>query len=299
MGLIETLLGTANKQTDNLTFQLFLHSPIPTVVTDEQSIIVMVNSAFSNLTGYNTDEAVGEKMSLLKSGQHDHAFYEEFWEKLTKSGAYEGEIWSKFKDQSQRLLSEKIKRIHHQSKNYYVGMIEDITKSRKLDNRYQHLATHDALTGLPNKTLAKDRFTHATRNSFSAGERVGILLCDLNEFTQVTDLHGKHVGDMVLQETAKQLTDLVREGDTVSWFGGDEFLIIFERLRNSDELAKLVKNLQEQLHISIEVEEQTIEVSMSLGSACFPSESMTFENLLQVADAKIHEQKKHYYGYNE
>ncbi len=297
MNLVKTLFNFTFNPSNTLENQLFIHSPIPTVVTDENRVIVMINSAFSALSGYFSSEVIGENMSLFKTGRHDHLFYEDKWQKLADTGFYEGEVWNRCQDQSERLLLEKIQAIKYHSKNYYLCMFEDVTESRKLVERYRYLAMHDALTGLANRSLAKDRFSHALLNSVRAGEKLGILLCDLNEFKQVNDLYGHHIGDMFLIEIGKKLTQLVREGDTVARIGGDEFLIIVERLQTVEELGHLVQKIQKQLQTSFDIDGQVIDARVSIGTACSPQDGLTYENLLKVADHKMYKDKERYYGY--
>ncbi len=291
------LFGKTPSKSDALLRELFINSPVPTVVTDEHSVIVMVNDAFSDLTLYDAKDVTGEKMSLFKTGRHDHDFYRDLWRKLTKDGIYEGEVWNLCKDQSQKLFLEKIRRITHQAKNYYLCVFEDVTEARKLIERYRYLALHDPLTGLPNRILAKDRFTHALPNTLRRGEQLGVLLCDLNEFKQINDVYGHHIGDIFLQEIAKKLTSLVREGDTVSRFGGDEFLIIVERLKNKQELETLVTKIRKQLQNCMEIDGQIMLSNTSIGAACFPHDAMTYDNLLKIADMNMYEEKNRYYGY--
>jgi diguanylate cyclase (GGDEF)-like protein/PAS domain S-box-containing protein len=297
MSLVKTLFSALQKPSDTFSDQLFMHSPVPTIVTDENQVLVMVNSAFSRLSGYTSKELLGENTSLFKTGRHDHLFYEERRKKLTATGFYEGEVWSRCQDQSERLLLEKIQRIEHHSKIYYLCILEDVTESRKQVERYRYLAMHDALTGLANRSLAIDRFNHALLNSVRAGEKLGVLLCDLNEFKQVNDLYGHHVGDMLLIEIGKKLTSLVREGDTVARIGGDEFLIIIERLQREDELDHLVQKIQKQLQTSFEIEGQIIDARVSIGDACSPQDGLTYENLLKIADHKMYRDKERYYGF--
>jgi len=296
LNVFKTLFSTASKRDDSLENQLFIHSAVPTVITDEQSNIVKNNAAFSLLMGYTKEEMLGERISLFKTGRHDSTFYKERRDHLVKKGFYEGEIWSRCKDQSECLLVEKVSTVQHQSKRYYQYMVEDITESRKLADRYRYLAMHDALTGLANRSLAKDRFSHALINSVRVGEKLGVLLCDLNEFKQVNDVHGHHVGDMLLIEIAKKLTESVREGDTVARIGGDEFLIIIERLQNEDELEHLVQKIQEKLQTSFEIDGQLIDARISIGDACSPQDGLTYENLLKIADHKMYRAKERYYG---
>lgn len=297
MKSLETLYGTKVDKDDGLLRELFENSPVPTVVTDERSLIVMANRAFLRLTMYDAEEVVGVKMSLFKSGRHDGAFYKNFWEKLTGEGVYEGEIWSRCKDATQKLLFEKIRRIEHQAGRYYLGMLEDVTESKKVVDRYRYLATHDALTGLANRTLAKERFGHALSNTLRMGEQLGVLICDLNEFKQVNDLYGHPVGDKLLKEVALRLSKLVRAGDTVSRFGGDEFLIIAERLKKKEQLGGLVKKIEAAMQADIEIEGLKIRTNMSVGYASFPQDALTYEGLLQIADMTMYDYKNRYYGY--
>ncbi len=299
MNVFKTLFSTASKRDNSLENQLFIHSAVPTVITDEKSNIVKNNAAFSLLMGYTKEEMHGERISLFKTGRHDSTFYKERRDNILKKGFYEGEIWSRCKDLSECLLLEKVSVVNYRSKQYYQYMVEDITESRKLVDRYRYLAMHDALTGLANRSLAKDRFSHAMINTVRAGEKLGILLCDLNEFKQVNDQYGHHVGDLLLKAISAKLTELVREGDTVARIGGDEFLIIVERLKTEDELDHLVKKIHKHMQTSFEIEGQTIDTRISIGDACSPADGFTYENLLKVADHRMYREKEHYYGYGQ
>lgn len=297
MGLVRRLFNRVQKQ-DNypLTDQLFTHSPVPTLLIDEDQVVIKINNAFSTLSGFTIDEVVGEKMSLFKTGRHDHRFYDERWKKLTMSGQYEGEVWSRCKDRSERLLLEKIQRMDVREKIYYVCVLEDVTESRKLVERYRYLAMHDALTGLANRSLAKDRFNHALINTVRAGERLGVLLCDLNEFKQINDRYGHHVGDQVLVQVAKKLRGVVREGDTVARIGGDEFLIIIERLQSEEELSYLVSKIHAHLQQSFMIEGEDVHTRISIGDACSPQDGLSYDTLLKIADHRMYQEKDHYYG---
>ncbi len=295
MNLIKSLFNSTSSST--LEEQLFHHCPVAAILTDANHVIIKVNHTFSLLSGYASNEVLGERISMFKTGRHDHLFYEERGKKLSETEQYEGEIWARIKDRSEHLILEKIQVVKHQSKSYYLYMLEDITESRKLVDRYRYLAMHDALTGLANRSLAKDRFSHALLNSVRAGEKLGVLLCDLNEFKQVNDQYGHHVGDLFLIEVGKKLVELVREGDTVARIGGDEFLIIIERLQSEDELDHLVQKINKQLQISFDIDGQTIDARVSIGDAISPQDGMTYENLLKVADHKMYREKERYYGF--
>jgi len=299
VGFVKSIFGDSAKHGGiALMQQLFLHAPVPTVITDETGVIVMCNGSFSDLTGYAADEAEGERMSLLKSGRHDHAFYREMWDKLTAEGAFEGEIWCRHKDRSLILLSEKIRRIFHDERYYYIGMLEDITERKKLTQRYQHLATHDALTGLANRILLQDRFSHAALNATRNGKKVGLLMCDLNSFKRINDTYGHNFGDTVLREVSKRLTQFVRISDTVARYGGDEFMLILEQIEHSDEVLKVVEQLNTIFPITHEIGGQRYKVGISVGYACFPDEGASLEQLVAQADAKMYRAKERYRGYS-
>lgn len=298
MGFVKSIFGDSAKHGGiALMKQLFLHAPVPTVITDEAGIIVMCNETFSDLTGYAADEAEGERMSLLKSGEYDHAFYSKMWKKLTTEGAFEGEMWCRHKDRSLILLSEKIKRIFHDKRYYYIGMFEDITERKKLTRRYQHLAAHDALTGLANRTLLQDRFSHAALNATRNGKKVGLLMCDLNGFKRINDTYGHNFGDTVLREVSKRLTQFVRISDTVARYGGDEFMLILEQIEHCDEVLTVAGELKTVFPISCEIDSVVCKIGMSLGHACFPDEGNTLEQLINLADAKMYRDKESFYGY--
>jgi len=280
---------------DSLFKQVFLHSPVAIVITDEYGAVVSSNEAFSSLCGYTADEIRGAKLSLLKSGRHDHAFYEKMWKKLNSDGIYEGEIWNRHKDQSMILLEEKIQRIYYKKKTYYIGTFEEITKKHQLMERYQYLALHDPLTGVANRHLAQDRFNHARANAIRSGKKVGLILCDLNEFKQVNDDFDHLTGDKILIETAQYLRQHLRESDTIARYGGDEFLIIVEDVKSSEELALLRDKCSAQIEVRTPNEDELVKISCSAGCSCFPEDGTTYEQLFRVADTKLYEQKNTYY----
>ncbi len=297
MGFLQSMLASTVLSESSLFEQIFLSSPVATIVTDENGIVILSNEAFSNLSGYSKDEIEGERLSLLKSGQYDHGFYEKMWAKLSEEGSYEGEIWNRHKNRSLILVSEKIQRVHHQKKTYYIGMFEDITKEHHLMQRYQHLALHDPLTGLANRNLVKTRFSHALSSSIRSGKKLGMILCDLNEFKQINDQFNHQTGDKVLIEVAKHLNQNLRQSDTVSRYGGDEFLIIVENLETSDELALLIQKIGTRLMMNNMDEEEPLQISWSIGYSCFPQDGTTYDQLFQIADSKLYNQKSNYYGH--
>lgn len=294
----DTVIKVFDKSEPNeaLLQQLFAHAPVPTLVTDEDDVILMSNKAFNNLSGYADTELVGKDISLLYADRYQPLYDLSRHRQLSKDGYYEGDAWCLSKEGTKHLLQEKVQLIRHHNKTFYLNLFENITKSRQLTERYRYLAMHDVLTGLANRSLAEDRFVHALQNTVRVGEKLGILLCDLNEFKQVNDVYGHHIGDLLLMEVAHRLTNLVRKGDTVARLGGDEFLIIAERLKSEQELELFVKKVEEHMQTDLIIEGHTIHISLCIGDACSPRNGTTYEQLLRVADKKMYHDKERFYG---
>lgn len=158
-----------------------------------------------------------------------------------------------------------------------------------------HSSTHqDTLTGLANRLLFEDRLTHALENARRCGKHVGILHCDLNEFTQINDEYGHEAGDRVLVEVAKRLTSFFRSNDTIARFKDDEFAIIVEQLEDDTHFSRIIQALQAK--ISESIDNLNHPISISIGTASFPLNGLTKEHLLAVADYKLSLNKNQFYG---
>ena len=274
----------------------FSASPVAMLVVKANGQIVQINDKFASLTGYSSQDIVGENMSLLKSSKHDNRFYNELWRKFKEHDTHSFEIYNRCQDGRVLLFKEQIQRVEISSDEYFIITLEDITQQKKQETRQVHLATHDPLTGLANRALLNDRYKHALLTAKRNHSKLGIMICDLNEFKQVNDLYGHTFGDEVLKNFASRLSSLVRESDTVSRYGGDEFIVIFEQINNGVKVEEVYNMLLEKLRFNVEHDGSTCEVSASLGYACFPEEGTTFEQLVNVADMKMYNSKKSYYG---
>ncbi len=285
-----------HRNDDSLVSLAFEHNPIATVVTDANGMILMINRAFEQLSGYHHYELVGERMSVLKSGEYSHAYYKSFWHKLSKAKSLECDMKNRRKDGSIICLHEKIQAVGKGSARKYVISVNEIDESEQMLERYQHLAMHDPLTGLANRLLLNDRFKHATLNAARLQKKVGVILCDLNEFKAFNDTYGHVFGDKILKAVTDKLTQSVRESDTVARYGGDEFVIVLEQLDDIHELRSVVETLKANLPVRCQLEGIDCEISMSIGSSCFPEEGSTFEQLIELSDVKMYQEKKNYYG---
>ncbi|MDP3300643.1 MAG: diguanylate cyclase [Sulfuricurvum sp.] len=278
---------------DTLFKHVFLNAPTALSVTDENGIIQYVNKAFIELTGYTSDELIGKNHSMLKSSKNEPDFFKYFWEELLKHNAFNGNIWNQHKDAHHVLHCVTITSVTL-DKTYYLSTHTDVTREVELKERNHYLAYHDPHTGLANRSLFEDRLSHAIANASRIGSRVGILYCDLNEFKQINDEHGHAVGDFVLAEVAKRLNSFFRVNDTVARFGGDEFVVIVEYLDEDEQLDTMAKSLAKK--IAEPMQELNLSISTSIGTASFPQDGLTRDQLLTIADHKMYEQKNYFYG---
>ncbi len=264
------------------------------LITDAQSRILSVNAAFTRLMGYSAEELLGRSPSLLKSGRHEGAFYQALWDSLKADGHWQGEIWNRRKDGAlvPALLSLSAVRDDTQEITHYVGMYTDISQQKAAEAKLDFLAHHDPLTGLPNRLLFQSRLEQALREAGRGGERLAVLLLDLDRFKDVNDSYGHLVGDQLLQHVAECLSGRLREADTLARLGGDEFALLMRNLHQEEDAARLADELMSAMaqpwRSSGGVE---ITAGVSVGICLFPEHGNTAPSLLQGADAALYRAK--------
>lgn len=267
-------------------------------VTDSEQNILQVNRAFSALTGYSAQEAVGKRPHILSSGRHDAAFYQAMWAALRASGSWQGEIWNRRKNGELYLESLRITAVVDAAGTvlHYVGSFLDITASKKAQDRIVHMTRHDELTQLPNRRLLQDRLDDALVSAQRSGLHGAILYVDLDNFKMINDTRGHETGDLLLVEAAKRLCSVVREGDTVARVGGDEFVVLLEALdsRLFDAAAKARQygeKILETIAQEFLLEGYEYRCSASIGIDMFAN-AQSSSDLMQRADLALHESKK-------
>jgi diguanylate cyclase (GGDEF)-like protein len=157
----------------------------------------------------------------------------------------------------------------------------------------KHLALHDALTGLPNRRLFEDRMASALERSRRTGTEMALLVIDLNDFKQINDTMGHHIGDVVLQRVASAFAERVRRSDTVSRTGGDEFSVILEEPTNREEAVYVGRSLQQLLNDPLEIEDRKVKLGISVGIAIFPEDGSDAQALCVAADLQMYGAKRH------
>jgi diguanylate cyclase (GGDEF)-like protein/PAS domain S-box-containing protein len=264
------------------------------LVTDEHGVIVSVNPAFTHITGYRAEEAIGRKPSLLKSDHHGQSFYEELWNTLLTEGRWRGEIWNRHKNGTAYPILQTINRIpaHDGMPTCYASVFHDITALHRANERFQYLAFHDALTGLPNRALFHDRLLHAIERSRRDGQQLVVIFIDLDGFKEVNDACGHDVGDLLLREIAQRIRNRVRRAtDTVARLGGDEFLVLMEDLKGPNHCEELAAELIADISRPMKLRDHVVSVGASVGLARYPEDSTDTIELMKHADIAMYAAK--------
>lgn len=268
------------------------------VVTDAHSVILRVNPAFTELTGYTAEEAIGQTPALLKSGHHDAEFYSQMWHALIENHYWQGEIWNRRKSGEiyPEWLTITAVLDSHQQISHFVSVFNDITQRKLAEEQILQLAFYDPLTHLPNRRLLMDRTNQAKLNSSRSHQYGAILFMDLDQFKTLNDTQGHDIGDLLLIEVAKRLTACVRKIDTVARLGGDEFVLLLEELGNTpDHAAAHAQMIGEKVLTSLrqpyQLKQYEYRTSASLGISLFYNDDISVETLFKQADTAMYEAK--------
>lgn len=277
-----------------LAARVFEHAGEAIMVTDADNRIVKVNPAFSLITGFTAEEVLGETPARFKSGRHDAAFYRAMWQSLAETGAWEGEIWDRRRDGVvyPKWLTVSAIRDHQGEVRHYVALFTDISERKRSEERIRHLAEHDALTGLPNRSLLQDRLAQAIARAERSRGRLALLYIDLDRFKLINDSLGHPVGDALLQEVAHRLQSMVRASDTVSRLGGDEFLMLVDELEDVEDAARVAQKILDVLALPCRVAGQELRITPSIGISLYPDDSTDMNVLIKNADIAMYQAKE-------
>jgi diguanylate cyclase (GGDEF)-like protein/PAS domain S-box-containing protein len=263
------------------------------MILDNQYRIISVNAAFTQITGYSKEEAIGQTPRLLKSGRQKDEFYQHMWDQLNAHKSWQGEIWNRRKNGEvfPQSLSISVATDEQGNVKEYVGIFMDITEQQKSQERIENLAFFDSLTGLANRRLLTDRAHQAISYAKRQDCLIGVLYLDLDHFKEINDVMGHLVGDELLVQVAERLKTCVRDVDTVCRMGGDEFVILINELANPDDAIEVIQKVVAKLSHDFEIKERALTVSCSLGASFYPLDGDNFDQLLQSADTAMYQAK--------
>ncbi len=260
------------------------------MVVDPENAIVAVNPAFTEITGYAPEDVVGKTPRIMKSGRHDDAFYREMWLSLLTYGRWQGEIWDKRKNGEIFPEWLTINTIYDEEGNVRerVALFSDITKKKEAEEQVWRQANFDELTGLPNRSMFRDRLEFEIRKAVRSGASFALLFIDLDRFKEVNDTLGHETGDQLLVEAAGRIVSSVRESDTVARLGGDEFTVILSDLGENAHVENIASTIIQKLAEPFILNDESAYVSGSIGITLYPSDAQEFSELLKHADQAMY-----------
>ncbi|WP_458138745.1 EAL domain-containing protein [Methylomonas sp. YC3] len=300
-GNIVALLGltrdiTERKQAEEhlkLAARVFSEAHEGILITDPGGIIVDVNPTFSEITGYSRAEVIGRNPSLLQSGKYGADFYRDMWQALHEAQHWQGELWNRKKNGelyaewlTVSALCDADGKITH-----YIGLFSDVTQAKQQQQMLELFAHYDPLTRLPNRILFADRLNQAIAHSKRENTLLAICFLDLDGFKPVNDQFGHDIGDRVLVEVAERIKSAIREEDSVSRHGGDEFALLLGDIDSIEQCEQAIMRIHRAIAQPYVIDDQPISVGASSGFTVYPLDDADADALLRHADYAMYQAK--------
>jgi diguanylate cyclase (GGDEF)-like protein/PAS domain S-box-containing protein len=284
----------ANEEFLRLASQVFEATQDAIVVTDREGRIVATNPAFTQISGYTAQEAMGQSVGVLHAGNQDPASFEQMVQSIVGTGHWSGEILARRKNGETYpgLLSASVVKDEAGHVVNHVAVFMDITERKAEQHLIDFLSNHDALTGLPNRMLARQRFEQTLASARREGRCVAVMCLDLDRFKSINDSYGHDMGDQALKAVATFLSGVVREGDTVTRQGGDEFQIIVSDDAQLGATMALAQKILSGLRKELVIDEQQITVTSSIGIAVSLTDGDSFDELVRNGDTALFRAKE-------
>ena len=282
---------TARKQADEhrrVIAQVFDTSQEGIFITDADTRFISVNQSFTRITGYTPDDVKGQTPRLLSSGRQDKAFYQSMWALIGSDGRWEGEIWNRRKSGEiypEWLVISAIKDARNQVMQY-LGIFTETSSRKEAEARILRLVNYDSLTNLPNRALLFDRARVAIASAARNQTTTAVLHLNVDHFKHINESFGHDAGDEVLKAVAQRLVNHLKPEDTVSRLGADDFIVLLPNTTAVD-AGKVALRLMADLSTAMQVAEQTLSVTASLGIATFPDNGADLLKLMQAAEAAV------------
>ena len=263
------------------------------MITDRDGVIEYINPAFTAITGYTREEIAHKKPNILASGKHDSVFFASLWDTILKGDSFSDIFINKRKDGSIFYEEKTITPIRDPQGQitHFVATGKDISDRMRTQERMQFMASHDALTNLPNRTLFLDRLNQAMARAHWHKRYVAVIILDIDRFKEINDRLGQTGGDQLLQQLTLRLSSGVRSGDTVARFGSDEFAVLLEDMASEKDVSLLAKKLLDSLVPDFIIGNNPHSITASIGVSIFPSDGADAETLLRNADIAVYRAK--------
>jgi len=276
-----------------LSAKVFESNTEAIMITDAAHHIVMVNQAFTDITGYQADEVMGKDPKLLSSGKMPGAFFEQFWDSLVAHDMWRGEIWNKRKNGEifPEWVTISVLRDESLKITHYIAVYLDITERKQEEEHIKYLANYDVLTGLPNRYLLMDRVEQGISSAQRKQGKTAVMFIDLDHFKNINDTLGHDVGDELLKQVAIRLKACLRRTDTIARQGGDEFVAVLTELNAEDEVIYVAEKMIESLQAKFELQGYHLSITPSIGIGIYPGDGEDTVELMRNADLAMYQAK--------
>ncbi|MCX6074868.1 MAG: PAS domain S-box protein [Campylobacterales bacterium] len=288
---------TTRKQIEDklkLSASVFTSTHEGIIITDTDNNIIDVNGAFTTITGYSYSDVLGKNPRIFQSGRNDEEFYAQLWMSLENDGVWKGELWNRKKNGEEYVENTTISIVYNDKKavQNYISIFTDITQQKRQHQELEHHAHYDVLTNLPNRMLFADRMKQAIVQTTRNNKLIAVAYIDIDGFKAVNDTYGHTIGDKLLILLAKKMTMLLRESDTVSRVGGDEFIALFVDIQNEETITPFLNRLIETLAEPIRIDTFPINVSASIGVTFYPQKNkLEIDQIIRQADQAMYRAK--------
>jgi diguanylate cyclase (GGDEF)-like protein/PAS domain S-box-containing protein len=280
-----------NQNKLKLAASVYTNSQNGVMITDENGIVEEVNDSFCQITGYTKDEMIGQNASILKSGRHDDDFYKAMWIDINKKGYHKCEIYNAKKTGEifPCILGISTLKDNKGKTKHLIGIFTDITQQKKYENELKFLVYHDSLTKLPNREFLMRRLEQVVAQSARKNLKFALLTLDLDHFKDINDSYGHLIGDEVLLEVSKKLTQRLRQEDSVFRLGGDEFSILLEHVENYEDVSIVARDIIKLVNTGYKTKSGIeLRINASIGIAVYPNHGFDAKQIFQNSDASLY-----------
>jgi len=269
---------------------VYNHAGEGIVITDATDKIISVNDRFCEISGYARDELIGKSQRILKSGIQSPEFYDEMWHVINTKNFWVGEIWNRHKNGNMYAEMKTISAVRDEQGviTHYVGLGNDITSMKEYQNQLEHIAHYDMLTNLPNRVLLADRLSQAMLQCNRHKQSLAVVFLDLDSFKGINDAYGHGVGDELLVALSFHMKEALREGDSLSRIGGDEFIAVITNLTSMKDCEPILERLLLAASKPIIIDGVVIKVSASIGVTLYPQDNANVDQLMRHADQAMY-----------
>lgn len=291
---ISTTLESAIDQQRTRLLETALSSAANAVfITDPEGLIEWANDSLCDLTGYPREVLIGQTPRIFRSGEHDQSIHEEMWRTILDGQVWRGEVIDSHKNGRPITVIQTITPLVEASGeiSHFVSILEDITVRKAAEARIAHMARHDLLTDLPNRTLFFEQLQRSLALAKRNERTLALLFIDLDRFKAVNDTHGHASGDLLLQQAAHRLLDCTREGDFLARLAGDEFVLLLPDIQASNDAASVAEKIVDVMATSFDLDGIEAHIGASVGVALYPNDGEQADALLTAADEAMYKAK--------